>query len=155
MLKLNQPAPDFQSRTTSGNDFRLSDLRGKPVALFFFPKAFTAGCTLETKQFRDAYQEIQSLGAELVGISTDNHQTQCEFASSLGVPYPMIADESGAIAGLYQVLWPLFGVSRRVTYLLDGQGIVRGVFHHELMIGKHKNQVLETLRTLAGAAPPA
>lgn len=90
----------------------------------------------------------------MVGVSTDDHKTQCEFASSLGVPYPMIADEEGTVAALYGVAWPMLGLTRRVTYLIDPQGVVRGVFNHEFMVGRHKERVMETLRKIGGSAPP-
>jgi len=89
-----------------------------------------------------------------VGISTDNHTTQCEFAAKLGVPYPMIADDIGTIATLYDVVWPFLGRTRRVTYLVDDGGVVRGVFNHEFMIDRHRDRVLETVRKIRAAAPP-
>lgn len=90
----------------------------------------------------------------MVGISTDDHKTQCEFADSLGVPYPMIADDVGSLATLFDVVWPFLGRTRRVTYLIDDQGVVRGVFNHEFMVDKHKARVMETLRKIRGSAPP-
>jgi thioredoxin-dependent peroxiredoxin len=90
----------------------------------------------------------------VVGVSTDDHKTQCEFASQLGVPYPMIADDVGTIAHLYDVVWPFLGKCRRVTYLLDDSGVIRGVFNHELMIDRHRDRVLDTLRKMRREAPP-
>lgn len=90
----------------------------------------------------------------MVGISTDDHKTQCEFADKLGAPYPMISDDVGTIANLYDVLWPFLGKTRRVTYLVDDSGIVRGVFNHEFMIDRHRERVLETLRKMRRDAPP-
>src|SRR5690348_12840566 len=104
MLKVGDRAPDFQSKTTEGTVVRLSELRGKNVVLFFFPKAFTTGCTIETKQFRDASPDITALGAVVIGISCDRHQTQCDFATSLKATFPMIGDESGSIGKSYGVL---------------------------------------------------
>ena len=70
------------------------------------------------------------------------------------LPYPMIADEVGTIATLYDVMWPFLRKTRRVTYLIDDSGLVRGVFNHEFMIDRHRERVLETLRKLRRVAPP-
>jgi len=81
------------------------------VVLFFFPKAFTTGCTLETRQFRDHHDELSGLGAEVIGISADSAHRQCQFAEKERVGFPMIGDESTAICRSYDVLcrcsaWP-------------------------------------------------
>lgn len=148
MLKIGSPAPDFTATTTDNRALKLSELRDKNVVLFFFPKAFTTGCTLETKQFRDAYPELQKLGAEVVGISADDTKTQCDFASSLGVSYPMVGDADRTVGKLYDALWPLLRVNRRVTFVIDRQGIIRGVFAHEILVSKHLQEVRSLLEQL-------
>ncbi len=149
MIKLGQPAPDFTAQTTLGTPFRLSALRGQKVVLYFFPKAFTPGCTREAAQFRDAHEELKALGAEVIGISTDDHKTQCNFAGSVKATFPMIGDGDGKIAEAFDVFWPFFKLARRVTFLIDEQGIVRGVYQHELRIGQHTDDVLHALKKLA------
>lgn len=151
MITIGAPAPDFEALTTTGNRFRLSELRGKPVVLYFFPKAFTPGCTMEAKQFASASPEFEAHGAQVVGISTDDHQTQCDFAASVGATFPMIADPSGKIARDYDVIWPLLKLTKRVTYVIDAEGIIRGTFHFELRVGQHVKTVL-TLLGAKGAA---
>lgn len=148
MLKIGTPAPTFTATSTDNREIRLSDLRGRHVVLFFFPKAFTTGCTIESKQFRDVYSVIQRLNGEVIGISIDKHQTQCDFAASFGAGYPMIGDEDGRISKMYDVVRPILSVDRRVTYVIDDEGIIQGVFSHELLVGKHVENVLDCLQKL-------
>ncbi len=152
MISIGDPAPDFEALTTAGQPFKLSALRGKPVVLYFFPKAFTPGCTIEAKQFASASPEFAAHGAQVVGISTDDRHTQCEFAASVGATFPMIGDPSGKIARSYDVVWPLLKAVKRVTYVIDAAGIIRGSFHFEMRVGQHVKSVLGLLGA-QGAAP--
>ena len=79
MLKVGEMAPDFSGTAQDGRTVKLSELRGKRAVLFFFPKAFTTGCTIETRQFRDHYTELAALGAEVIGLSVDSSEKQCEL----------------------------------------------------------------------------
>lgn len=146
MLKVGSLAPDFTAQTSTGTTVTLSALRGKRVVLFFFPKAFTTGCTIETRQFRDHYTEIAGRGAEVIGVSVDSEKTQCEFASREGVPFPMIGDQDRSIAKKYDVLWPLLNVAQRVTYLIGADGRIEDVFHHEILVGKHLESIRKRLQ---------
>lgn len=148
MIQLNAPAPDFSARTTDGKDIRLSDFRGRKVVLYFFPKAFTPGCTHQGKTFIEAHPEITAAGATLLGVSTDDFKTQCDFVESLAAPFPMIADQDGTIARSYDIVWPLLRMVQRVTFVIDGEGIIRGAFHFELRIGQHAKNVVQLLKTL-------
>lgn len=147
MLKVGEQAPDFTATAQDGKTVRLRELSGKRVVLFFFPKAFTSGCTIETRQFRDHYSELAALGAEVLGVSMDTVALQCEFASREGVPFPMIGDPSRGIGRSYQVLWPLLNVARRITYVIGPDGRIEAVFHHELLVGKHLEQVRAHLQS--------
>jgi peroxiredoxin Q/BCP len=154
MIALNALAPDFEALTTDGKRLRLSERRGRPLVLYFFPKAFTPGCTREAREFRDAHPDILALHADVVGVSTDSHETQCEFHREVGASFPMVSDPDGAIARRYDVVWPLLKLTKRVTFVLDAGGVIRGIFHHELLLDRHVRSVLQTLRTLPAAAPP-
>ncbi|MCS6913014.1 MAG: peroxiredoxin [Myxococcota bacterium] len=154
MLKVGDPAPDFSATTTEGRTLRLSELRGRKVVLYFFPKAFTPGCTLETRRFRDAYEDLRSLGAEVIGVSGDSHERQCAFAAAQGVTFPLVGDSDHAIAKSYDVLWPLFSLARRVTYVIDEDGRIEAVFHHELDVGRHIKDVRAHLQARAQKATP-
>ncbi|MRG93940.1 redoxin domain-containing protein [Polyangium spumosum] len=93
-----------------------------------------------------------ALGGEVVGVSTDKHETQCDFAKSLSVEFPMIGDADKRIAKAYGVLWPIIGLDRRITFVIDEQGIVRGVFNYELLPHKHVDDAIALLRELAAKA---
>jgi peroxiredoxin len=142
MLKVGEVAPAFSERTSDGRVVTLPALLGKPVILYFFPKAFTHGCTVETKGFRDNYEDLRELGFEVIGISTDSPEEQCRFAQQLGVAYPMIGDRQGHVARAYGVLWPIIPLARRITYVLDERHVVAGVFHHEFQVSRHLDEVL-------------
>jgi len=148
MIQLNAPAPDFTVTTTLGTQLRLQELRGRYVVLFFFPKAFTPGCTREAAQFRDTYPELQALGAEVIGISTDDQKTQCDFAQSLSAQYPMVADPEGHLARAFDVFWGFIRMVRRVTFIIDPEGRVRAVLQHEIRIGKHIDEAVAALKRL-------
>ena len=149
MLKVGDPAPALSAVTSDGKTVDLSTLRGKRVVVFFFPKAFTLGCTIETRRFRDHYSEIAALGAEVVGVSVDSAERQCEFASAEGVPFPMVGDASRTISRSFDVLRPILGVSQRVTYVIGPEGRIEAAFHHELMVGKHLEDVKRHLEQAA------
>lgn len=157
MIQINAPAPDFSARTTEGKDIRLSDFRGQKVVLYFFPKAFTPGCTHQAKTFVAAHPEIAATGATLLGVSTDDYQTQCDFTESLNAPFPMITDPDGSIARSFDIVWPLLKMVQRVTFVIDEEGIIRGAFHFELRIGQHAKSVVHLLKTMGegAAARPA
>jgi peroxiredoxin len=144
VLKPGDNAPDFDARDSSGNRFRLAEQATKLcTVIYFFPKAFTPGCSRETKRFRDNYAELGQAGATIVGISTDDHDTQCRFAESLRAPFPMIGDHDKKIATAYGVLWPVLGRPRRVTFIVNSRRIIEAAFQHELQISKHLDDVLQ------------
>ncbi len=149
MIKVGQRAPEFRVKTTNGEDVQNATFSGKILVLYFFPKAFTTGCTIETKQFRDAAPELHDLGAEVVGVSVDSLETQCAFAKSLDATFAMIGDEDKKVSKAFDVLWPIIGKSQRVTFVIDGEGIVRDVFHHEILVNKHLGEVREAVKRLS------
>ena len=146
-------APRFVAR---GHDAVLVDLRefrGRWLVLYFYPRAFTRGCTIETKQFRDHSAAIQALGAEVIGVSPDPLRLQCDFASHHQLPFKLIADEDGAVCAAYGATRPLLHLTRRMTFVIDPHGRIAARFHHELNVGRHVERVLEFLGT--HAEPPA
>lgn len=152
MLKVGTTAPLFRATDTFGYDVALEDLRGRIVVLYFFRRAFTRNCTVETKGFRDNYADLRLLGAEVVGVSCDAHATQCRFAETHQVCFPMVADTDRAISGAYRTFFLLLPkVSHRVTYVIGRDGIIAGVFNHEFQISKHLDEVLGFVRELAEA----
>jgi peroxiredoxin Q/BCP len=152
MLKAGERAPDFTARATDGNTLRLSALRGRWVVLYFYPKAFTPGCTTETRLFRDNQRELSALGAQVVGVSLDNFETQCRFAGAESVTFPLVADEDKRISREYGVIWPLLSLDKRVTFVIDPEGMVRAVFRHEFQVVKHLDDVAGFLKKQRAAS---
>lgn len=92
------------------------------------------------------------MGAEVVGVSPDDYQTQCDFARSTGVSFALVADEKAEIAESYDVLWPLLKRVKRVTIVIDADGRVRGVFHNELRVQHHVRAVAQLVKRLTQPA---
>lgn len=149
MLKVGEKAPPFDVETTKGERLSLASLAGKYVVLYFFPKAFTAGCTLETKGFQSHYAEVAELGAEVVGVSTDGMQTQCNFADKYGVEFPMIADSDRAVSKAYKATRMLIPFNKRVTYVIDPAGRIAAAFDYEVRAAKHVDEALAFIRRVA------
>ncbi|SRR6266542_3468836 len=154
MLKVGDRAPDFTAKTTAGDDVSLSRLRGRPVVIYFFPKAFTMGCTIETRQFRDNYADLRGLGAEVIGISADKFDAQCRFATDNKAPFPLVGDEDKRICEAYGILWPLIKIPQRITFVIDEDGVVQAVFHHEVQISRHLDDVRAFLAKWRAPTPP-
>lgn len=142
-------APDFTLRDQNGHPVTLSQFRGKKnVVLFFYPAAFSAGCTAEACAFRDSHEVFKEAGAEVIGISMDKVEKQNSFAKRYNLTYTLLADDGS--------VWKSFGVPNRlgglvrgrVTYVIDKQGVVKHVFNSQVMVLKHVQQALETLKTL-------
>ncbi len=148
MIKVGERAPEFRVKTTNGDEVTNATYSGKILVLYFFPKAFTTGCTIETKQFRDAAPELRELGAEVIGVSVDSLETQCAFAKSLEATFAMVGDRDKQVSRAFDVLWPIIGKAQRVTFVIDREGIVRDVFHHEVMVNKHLSDVRESVKRL-------
>jgi thioredoxin-dependent peroxiredoxin len=170
MLKVGDAAPPIDAVGSDGKRFVLyAQTESLCTVIYFFPKAFTPGCTAETKEFRKHYTELMLAGATLIGVSTDHLDTQCRFATSLAAPFPMLGDHDRAICRAYDVLWPVIGVAHRVTYVVASppdapvdaaaagpRWTVEAAFKHELDIGAHRDEVLRFVNAKFQARrPPA
>ena len=150
MLKVGDRAPEFGAMSTEGRLWRLSDHRGRRLVLYFFPLVFTPGCTQQARRFRDNHADIEALGASVLGVSVDDHVRQCDFVRAERLTFPMISDENRRISRAYGVLLPLLSINQRITFIIDGRGIIEAVFHHEFQISRHLDDVL---RHLEGKQP--
>lgn len=126
MLAVGESAPEFSGTNWDGRTFSLSSLRGRPVILYFYPKANSTGCSIEARGFSQHYEDFQRAGLAVVGVSVDTVDAQQRFHDKCEIPYPLIADHDRSIARRYGVLG-LFGVAKRVTFFLDGEGRVQEV----------------------------
>ncbi len=149
MLKIGQAAPLFTGKLDDGTEFRLSDYAGKSnVVLYFYPRDATMGCTREACAFRDSYGAIKNHDAVLIGVSSDTAESHRSFKEINGLPFPLLADPDKEIIKAYDALGSLGLLpTKRVTYLIDKKGIVRGIFRHELAINKHRDDVLNWLES--------
>lgn len=149
MLRVGSPAPAFEARLHSGDLFRLVDLRGKNrLVLYFYPRDFTYGCTKEACSFRDQHDEIARLGAVVIGVSGDSAERHLEFVRTHRLRFPLISDTDLSLARTYDVVSSLPLHVRRVTYVIDTSGVIRGVFHHELFFSNHWKRTVELLQSL-------
>jgi peroxiredoxin len=161
MLKVGDTAPPVDAVASDGKRFALYAQDSLCTVIYFFPKAFTPHCTAETKEFRKHYVELELAGATLVGVSTDDRDTQCRFASELGAPFPMVPDRDRSICRAYDVLWPLIGIAHRITYVVAPKHpgppswTVEAVFRHEFDVGAHRDEVLRFVNAKFQAARPA
>ncbi|HYO97815.1 MAG TPA: peroxiredoxin [Polyangiaceae bacterium] len=155
MPSVGDVAPDFSAQTTDGQSFRLSGMRGRYVVLYFYPRAFTTGCTIETKRFRDSYPELSALNAQVVGVSTDALDEQCRFAKEHALQFPLIGDADHRISAQYGAHRSLFNRNRRLTFVIDPEGVIRGKFHHELQFSRHIDDVLSLLKNATRVADAA
>jgi thioredoxin-dependent peroxiredoxin len=122
MLKEGDKAPDIRLRTDSGEEFRLSSLKGQRVVLYFYPKADTPGCTVEACEFRDEMKTFTKKGVAVIGISPDKPAAQAKFKEKYELPFPLLADEEKAVAEAYGV-W-----REKNMYGKKSMGIVRSTF---------------------------
>jgi peroxiredoxin Q/BCP len=149
LLNVGDRAPDFTAVTSTGENVSLSEYLGKQtLVLFFYPRDETSGCIAEVCSYRDEYAEIRRLGAAILGVSFDSPQSHGSFIAHYSLPFPLIADTARALSRLYGAMrwegpWPRV---KRVTYVIDRDGIIRGVFHHEVRISQHAAGVLSLLR---------
>lgn len=104
-LKVGQPAPDFNLPDQNGKNHELSDYHGKWLALFFYVKDDTPGCTKQACKFRDDIHQLRDLGAEVVGISVDDSASHAHFAKKYSLPFPLLADSKGETARHYDSMW--------------------------------------------------
>lgn len=148
------PAPAFRLQDQNGAWHTLEEYRGKWVALYFYPKAGTPGCTTEACEFRDNIFAFEELGATIVGISLDPIQAQKKFADEYSLPFTLLADTSGDTAKAYGVLKNIVGfkMASRQSFLIDPQG--RIAKHYADVDPKtHSQEVLADLRQRTPATP--
>jgi len=149
--KVGAPAPAFEAPATNDQTIRLSDLRGKWVVLYFYPKAFTPGCTKESCALRDSYKEIQQLGAVILGVSLDDIETQKRFKEEYKLPFELLSDRDKEISRAYGVLGMGGLYAKRVTFIIDPEGRIAYIFD-KVDAANHDEEVKEVLSQLVKPA---
>jgi len=147
---VNQPAPNFTLPTNTGDgEISLSDLRGKWVVLYFYPKDFTAGCTIEARRFQQDLPKYLEKNAQIIGVSADDVDSHAEFCDSEGLKFPLLADTTGAVSKAYGS-WIGY-VSMRHSFIIDPEGILRATFV-KVNPSVHSQEVLARLEQLQSSA---
>lgn len=143
---VNQPAPEFTLPTNTGNGtVSLSDLHGKWVVLYFYPKDFTAGCTLEAQRFQRDLPKYLEKNAQIIGVSADSVDSHAEFCDAEGLKFPLLADTTGDVSKAYGS-W-LGYLSVRHSFIIDPNGILRATFV-KVNPAIHSTEVLAHLEEL-------
>ena len=152
-IEADQTAPDFTLLSDSGEQVRLSQFRGSPVVLYFYPKDDTPGCNREACAFRDLKQDMEKLGAVVLGVSPDTVESHQKFREKFKLNFPLLADVDHAVAEAYGA-WRekvRFGKKsmgiQRSTFLIDADGVVRKVWKN-VQVDGHDAQVLDALRAM-------
>jgi peroxiredoxin Q/BCP len=146
VLQPGVAAPDFDLPDARGEIRRLTDYRGSWLLLYFYPKDDTPGCTKEACAFRDGYTELRQRGVQVVGVSTDDSASHQQFATKHNLPFPLLSDVDGEIAGRYGALWS-FGpirIAKRHSFLIDASGNINQIYRN-VDPDNHYRQVLEDL----------
>jgi peroxiredoxin Q/BCP len=150
MVEIGAKAPDFTLADQDGNPHKLSDYRGKPVVLYFYPKDDTTGCTKEACSFRDSFADFKKAGIEVLGVSTDDSASHTRFRKKYNLPFTLLADTDKRVVRDYGV-WveklnygkKYWGVAR-MTFLIDKNGDIIHVFE-KVKPDEHAREVLEKL----------
>jgi peroxiredoxin Q/BCP len=152
MIAVGQRAPDFTLPAGDGRSVSLADFRGKKVVvLFFYPKDETPGCTREACEFRDSFDRFGDAGAEVIGVSDDDVESHKKFAANHRLPMTLLSDLGGKVRQTFGVKALLGIMPDRVTFVIDREGIVRHVFAARLRFGKHVDEALGVVKTLASS----
>jgi peroxiredoxin Q/BCP len=147
ILNVGDQAPDFTLSTDSDTKVTLSQLRGKKVVLYFYPKDDTPGCTKEACDFRDHFATFNKHGAIILGISKDNVKNHVKFKKKYALPFTLLADAQADVCEAYGVInkKSMFGKTflgiQRSTFLLDEHGVIRAIWRRVKVPG-HVEQVL-------------
>ena len=148
VLKVGDKAPNFSCLDQNGNLINLSDLIGKKVVIFFYPKSNTPGCTAEACNLNDNYNRFTSLGYEIIGVSADNEKSQKKFSDKFGFNYSLLCDENKDLINAYGV-WGLkkfmgkeyMGIIRK-TFTIDEEGKISQIID-KVKTKEHTSQILD------------
>jgi peroxiredoxin Q/BCP len=144
-------APDFELKDQDGEMHSIEDYRGKWVALYFYPKDGTPGCTTEACEFRDNVFAFRGRDCQILGVSLDDEESHKEFSEKHGLPFPLLADTDGAASEAYGVKGRMLGfaVAKRQTFLIDPEGKVAR-HYQKVDPDTHSQEILADLDELQG-----
>lgn len=149
MIKVGDKAPDFSVNDQDGKAVKLSELRGKKVVLYFYPRDMTPGCTSEACNLRDNYKSMQKKGYEILGVSTDSEKSHRKFIEKEKLPFRLLADTEKSIHNAYGT-WvekSMYGRkymgTARITFVIDEKGVIQDIID-KVDTKNHVDQILET-----------
>lgn len=149
-IAANQPAPNFSLADETGQVRTLSEFRGKPVVLYFYPKDDTPGCTIEACAFRDDYHVYGENGVVILGVSPDDSKSHAKFKQKFNLPFSLLADVQHAVCEQYGVWGPKKFMGReydgvyRTTFLIGPDGMIKKVWENVKPEG-HSTQIMAEL----------
>ncbi len=152
-LEAGNPAPDFNLPDESETIHKLSDYRGQPIVLYFYPKDDTPGCTKEACNFRDDYRAYQEAGVTILGVSPDTPKKHSKFKTKYDLPFTLLADSDHRVCEQYSVWGRKKFMGReydgvfRTTYLIGSDGVILKVFEN-VKPADHSTEVLQALEEL-------
>jgi peroxiredoxin Q/BCP len=143
------PAPIFKLVNNEGKEVSLNDFKGKWVVLYFYPKDFTSGCTLEARNFQRDLAKYEAANAVILGVSVDTAESHKEFCAKEGLNFKLLSDPEAKVSQDYGSVMEYNGakLSARNTFLIDPQGKIAKVFE-KVKVGGHSDEVLATLASL-------
>ncbi|MEB3318102.1 MAG: peroxiredoxin [Cyanobacteriota bacterium] len=145
-------APLIALLDATGGERRSDQLAGQVLVLFFYPKDDTPGCTMEACAFRDSHADFQALGAQVWGVSGDDAVSHQRFAARHQLPFPLLVDQGNALRRAFGVPNALGFLPGRVTYVIDGAGVIRHVFNNLLDGAAHRRESLDAVRRIVAEA---
>jgi len=151
MPEVGQPAPLFEGQTQDGEAIRLADYRGRKVALYFYPKDDTPGCTKQACSLRDGYQDLLDAGIAVIGVSPDAVASHARFADTYALPFPLVADPEHVVLEQYgawgrrSLYGRIFMGVKRTTFLIDEDGVIRHILKRP-DVNEHAAEVLAKFR---------
>lgn len=153
MAAAGEFAPDFEVNDSFGKKVKLSDFMGKNVALYFYPRDDTPGCTVEACNFRDDFLEFKKSGIVVLGVSMDEEKSHQRFAKKFGLPFPLLADNNGVVSRMFGAFGEknFFGKKiqgvKRKTFLIGRDGKILHVFE-KVDVKVHSREILEFFKSL-------
>ena len=145
-IQIGDKLPSFKAAKQDGTTFESASIQHKPVVIYFYPKDFTPGCTTQACSFRDAYQDFQDLGAEVIGVSGDSATSHQNFQQKYKLPFILLSDTDRKLRRLFGVPNALFGLlPGRVTYVFDAKGYCIYIFD-SISAKNHITKALDAIK---------
>lgn len=151
-IQKGDKCPSFTLKDQHGEEVNIDNLIGKDnLVIYFYPKDDSPGCTKQACSFRDAFEDFKDAGARVIGISSDDEKSHKKFAEKHNLPFTLLADSQKKVRKQFGVPTNLLGfLPGRVTYIIDKDGVVQGVFNSQLNFDKHISEALNILESMKG-----